>query len=59
MSEKPETKGEYSEASKCPKCGAALVHGYGMAGGGCGFYTLCDNDECDFFEKTQDVAEAE
>lgn len=41
----------------CPKCQAGHVkQGYGMAGGGMGFYEYCDNEACDYFDKTQDVA---
>lgn len=45
---------EENGASVCPKCGAPVIHGYGLMGGGMGMYSLCDNDACDFFEKTQD-----
>ena len=38
----------------CPKCGSPTTLGYGLAGGGIGAYTACDNDECDFFDKVQD-----
>lgn len=36
---------------KCPKCGACLIYGYGLMGGGVGPYVLCDGDACDYFEK--------
>lgn len=36
---------------ECPKCGAATVLGYGLAGGGFGAYVSCSNDVCDFFAK--------
>ncbi len=40
---------------KCPKCGADLISGYGLMGGGIGLYVVCDTDGCDFFEKQQDA----
>lgn len=40
---------------RCPKCGGELIFGYGMAGGGCGSYELCERDDCDYFFKTQDT----
>jgi hypothetical protein len=44
-------------AEECPKCGRkTLYSGYGMAGGGLGSYVYCANDDCAFFEKTQDRA---
>jgi hypothetical protein len=30
----------------CPKCGAVLQQGFGLAGGGFGVYEYCDSDEC-------------
>lgn len=42
---------------KCPKCGSHIIDGYGMMGGGMGFYELCSNDECDYFIKEQDASE--
>lgn len=43
---------------KCPKCGQpSLVPGYGLMGGGCGFYWFCDTDDCDYFHKEQDGIE--
>jgi ribosomal protein S27AE len=37
----------------CPRCGASLWHGFGLAGGGYGPYSSCTSDECDFFTKKQ------
>lgn len=37
----------------CPKCGAELLSGFGLAGGGFGAYVMCSADECDYFDKTQ------
>lgn len=45
-------------ADECPKCGAELIHGYGIMGGGIGAYALCDNADCDYFDKTQDGDES-
>ena len=45
------------EPEACPKCGEPLICGYGLMGGGMGPYTLCENDECDYFHKTQDPEE--
>jgi hypothetical protein len=45
------------ELARCPKCGGELEQGYGLAGGGCGVYTFCTVDGCDFFDKTQDRPE--
>lgn len=36
----------------CPKCGAPTLDGFGLAGGGYGPYTYCENDGCDYFDKT-------
>lgn len=38
----------------CPKCGAELEMGYGLAGGGMGPYVFCSNEDCDYFVKFQD-----
>ncbi len=35
----------------CPKCGGALVDGFGLMGGGYGPYAFCDGDDCDYFVK--------
>jgi hypothetical protein len=44
-----------SDYQTCPKCGQeTLGLGYGLAGGGMGAYTYCVNDDCAFFDKTQD-----
>lgn len=49
-----------SETDTCPKCGnTELHHGYGLAGGGIGPYRTCLNDDCDFFEKTEDASSLE
>lgn len=40
------------EGPPCPKCGAPTVDGFGLAGGGYGPYTYCENDKCDYFDKT-------
>jgi hypothetical protein len=47
-----------AEPDGCPKCGADLAHGYGLAGGGMGPYTYCENDSCDYFVKAQDPENA-
>jgi len=39
----------------CPKCGAPLHQGYGLAGGGMGAYELCEVEGCGHFEKWQDA----
>jgi hypothetical protein len=38
---------------QCPQCGADLVMGYGLAGGGIGPYLYCD-DCGEYFDKFQD-----
>jgi hypothetical protein len=35
-----------------------VIPGYGLAGGGCGFYEMCSNDACDHFTKEQEAIEA-
>jgi hypothetical protein len=37
----------------CPKCGAELLYGFGLAGGGFGSYEFCSNDDCEHFKKEQ------
>jgi hypothetical protein len=45
---------------QCPKCRQmTLLAGYGLMGGGIGFYWFCDSEGCDFFEKNQDTDEVE
>ncbi len=39
----------------CPLCGAKAIYGYGLMGGGCGSYVICDTDGCEFFQKKQDT----
>ena len=39
---------------RCPKCGSPTFFGYGLMGGGCGAYVLCDNSSCDYFNKVAD-----
>lgn len=40
---------------RCSRCARGIiVAGYGLMGGGCGFYWFCDDDACDFFFKIQD-----
>ena len=39
----------------CPKCGAPVVDGYGLMGGGCGVYAFCEAAGCDYFEKWPDM----
>jgi hypothetical protein len=41
------------KANLCPKCGAHCSEGYGLAYGGIGAYSACN--ECDWFSKTQDA----
>lgn len=36
----------------CPKCGGHMERGYGLAGGGCGFYAFCF--ACDYSEAHPD-----
>ena len=46
---------EYNEAVMCPTCGELgnVISGYGLIGGGCGPYTMCDR--CgDLLTKSQD-----
>lgn len=39
----------------CPRCGSReLETGYGMAYGGMGMYTYCQNDDCEWFFKIMD-----
>ena len=38
----------------CPLCGAKVMSGYGLMGGGIGPYEFCENEACDYFLKTQD-----
>jgi hypothetical protein len=38
----------------CPKCGAQLEQGYGLAGGGIGPYEYCSSEQCDYFLKFPD-----
>lgn len=45
--------------TSCPKCGSAVEHGYGLAGGGYGSYAWCDAGECDFFLKAQECPKCE
>lgn len=46
---------EDDRADPCPKCGGRSLHyGYGLAGGGIGPYAFCADEQCDFFDKTQD-----
>jgi hypothetical protein len=40
-----------NDCDVCPKCGADTIDGYGLAGGGMGFWRICGGDDCDFFEK--------
>lgn len=53
------TEEEYDElcdptpVPACPKCGAELLNGFGLAGGGYGPYVMCSADGCDYFDKTQ------
>jgi len=47
----------YDDKPKCPKCGSHVTAGYGLAGGGIGYYKFCCDDDCDYFEKTQDADE--
>ncbi len=35
----------------CPKCGAPIFEGFGLAGGGYGVYQGCTAEGCDYFEK--------
>lgn len=39
----------------CPKCGAGVIHGYGLMGGGMGPWVICETDSCTFFMKEQDL----
>jgi hypothetical protein len=41
--------------SRCPLCGSEVVAGYGMMGGGCGRYWVCDGEGCPYFAKQQDA----
>lgn len=47
----------YIGVEKCPKCGEETETSYGLAGGGCGPYTYCLSDICDWFYKEQDEKE--
>jgi len=49
--------GKADDKAKCPKCGAHILPGYGLAGGGVGFYEVCAADGCDYFSKVQDGEE--
>ncbi|MGY2987653.1 hypothetical protein ACVI1K_005000 [Bradyrhizobium sp. USDA 4508] len=41
----------------CPKCGAELEMGFGLAGGGFGPYEYCSNITCDQFTKWPEPVE--
>jgi hypothetical protein len=45
------------DCGHCPKCGGELFTGYGLMGGGIGAYEGCTNDDCDYFDKTQDTGD--
>lgn len=55
--ESPDMEEGEEEFDRCPKCGGETRNGYGMAGGGCGVYTYCLAEGCDYFDKTQDSEE--
>lgn len=40
--------------SICPSCGQHCSHGYGLAYGGIGAYTACNDANCGWFFKMQD-----
>lgn len=44
---------------RCPRCGAELWLGYGLAGGGFGPYSSCTSDDCDYFAKSQECVVCE
>ena len=46
--------GQKHDIEVCPKCGAFIDFGYGLAFGGCGIYKYCSNDACDWFWKQED-----
>ena len=43
---------ELGDDESCPVCGAPVIFGYGLMGGGCGGYATCT--ECDWKAKDQD-----
>jgi hypothetical protein len=46
-----------TDDGKCPKCGAGILSGYGLAFGGMGVYHYCESDDCEWFYKVQDADE--
>ena len=44
-------------SENCPLCGGELQYGFGLAGGGYGPYTYCDNEGCSYFDKVQEPDE--
>jgi hypothetical protein len=53
MTDEPETD-RVPEDRRCPRCGAPILMGYGLCGGGIGVYWFCETDACDWFFKRQD-----
>src|SRR5262245_7546697 len=47
----PGTYGRKSVGGKCPKCGAPVDPGFGLAFGGFGPYETCSKKKCDWFWK--------
>lgn len=46
--------GQKHDMESCPKCGADIVLGYGLAFGGCGAYKFCEREGCEWFWKQED-----
>lgn len=46
--------GSVHDIERCPKCGAFIELGYGLAFGGIGEYKYCSNEACDWFWKRED-----
>jgi hypothetical protein len=54
-SDKTLTREDLSKLTHCPRCGAELLHMYGLAMGGIGGYVVCETDRCDFERAAPDA----
>lgn len=45
---------DFVAPEKCPRCGAEVETGYGLAGGGFGTYWFCWTDSCEWMAKIQE-----
>ncbi len=46
--------GSVHDIEACPKCGASIELGYGLAFGGVGAYKYCSSETCDWSWKRED-----